>query len=89
MSEPEAPTAETTGRGRPRPEATKERDARVLAYLQTAGAQNRKQIAEALQLPGNEVYLSLYRLSRGTSDAPAQVAKDGSSWKVIDAAPAA
>lgn len=89
MGEPEAPTADTAARGRPRPEATKERDARVLAHLQAAGPQNRKQIAEALQIPGNEVYLSLYRLSRGTSDAPAAVAKDGSSWKVIDAAPAA
>lgn len=89
MSEPDGAAEATATRGRPRPESTKQRDAAVLAHLQAAGPQNRKQIAEALGIPGNEVYLSLYRLSRGTSDAPAQVAKDGSSWKVIDAAPAA
>jgi hypothetical protein len=87
MSEPEAPATDTATatRGRPRPDATKARDEKVLAYLREQGPKNRKDIAAALEIPGNEVYLSLYRLSRGTTDAPASVVKDGSSWKAIDA----
>jgi hypothetical protein len=81
MTEPEAPTSDASKRGRPRPEATKARDAAVLAFLKTAEApQSRKQIAEALEIPGNEVYLSIYRLSRAT---PAEIVKDGSSWKAV------
>ena len=67
------------GRGRPRPDGTIERDKRVLAYLTENGAKTRKEIVEGTELPGNEVYLSLYRLSR--QDPPA-VKRTGGSWSV-------
>lgn len=65
MTEPTAP------KGRPRPDATKQRDNVVLEYLkgqknddETFAAKTRDEIAEATSLPGNQVYLCLYRLSR-------------------------
>lgn len=71
------------GRGRPRPQATIDRDAQVLAHIQAAGPQTRKQISAALpDIKGSEIYLSLYRLSRAT---PAAVVKEGTAWKVPDA----
>ena len=83
----EATEAPAPARGRPRPDATVERDARVLKFITEAdGSKNRKEIAEALELPGNEVYLSLYRLSRAE---PAAIVKDGGRWKATGAAPAA
>lgn len=84
MTEPEAPAvptpdgeapaenAEATakgGSGRPRPQATIEQDARVLAYLQTdevvaAGGKTKNEIGTALELEPNKVYLSLWRLGK-------------------------
>jgi site-specific DNA-cytosine methylase len=79
MTEPEAPVVPQTegeqpteavatvksGSGRPRPQATIDQDARVLAHLaaQTEG-QSKDQIATALDLGANLVYLSLWRLKR-------------------------
>lgn len=63
------------GRGRPRPEVTLERDAKVLDHLKNAGPQTRKQIVEATGILGNEVYLSLYRLKRD-----GEVSKSGGTW---------
>lgn len=72
-------TTEPAGRGRPRPSTTIERDEKVLTYLKGAWeSKSRKQIVEALALPGNEVYLSLYRLSRG-----GLIKRDGGSWSVV------
>lgn len=51
-------------RGRPRSPETVERDERVLALLSQSGPQTREQLVEALQLPPNMVYLSLWRLRR-------------------------
>jgi DNA-binding IclR family transcriptional regulator len=78
MTEATADPAATAGRGRPRPESTIARDAAVLDYLKNAdGPQSRKQIAEGTALPGNQVYLSLYRLSRA-----GEIHRDGSNWSV-------
>ena len=85
MTEP-SETAETptAGRGRPRPETTIERDAKVLEYLrgQESGV-NRANIVAGTELPGNEVYLSLYRLKRD-----GKIVRDGGTWKIADAVPA-
>jgi hypothetical protein len=81
MSEDTAPEAQgKSGRGRPRPDATIERDKIVLEQVRVGGPQTRKQLVEATGMAGNEVYLSLYRLSR--QDPPA-VVKNGASWSVI------
>ena len=79
MTEATPEAATPTGRGRPRPDATLERDAKVLEFITGAGAVSRKQIAEGTGLKGNEVYLSLYRLSRST---PPAVVREGANWKV-------
>lgn len=77
--ETEAPVA---GRGRPRPETTVARDAEVLEFIKGAeGPLTRKQIVEGTSKPGNEVYLSLYRLSRAN-----EIHRVGGTW-VIGAAP--
>ncbi len=82
MTEP-TPEAETeagvlTGRGRPRPETTVARDADVLEFLKgVEGPQTRKQIVAATGKPGNEVYLSLYRLSRAN-----EIHRVGGTWAV-------
>ncbi len=68
------------GRGRPRPAATLERDEKVLAHLNEAGAKTRKQLVEELGLPGNEIYLSLYRLNRDQ-----KITRAGSAWAVATA----
>lgn len=81
MTEPEAPAEK---RGRPRPEATIERDKKVLEHLNAVGPQTRKQIAEGLQLEGKEVYLSLYRLNRD-----GLILRNGAAWaaKAADGGP--
>lgn len=87
MTEPEATEAPATGRGRPRPSATIERDEAVLKYISANPGQTRAKIAEGTEIKGSEVYLSLYRLSRAN---PPQVVKTGATWSVPDAeAPAA
>lgn len=73
----ETQEAEAAQRGRPRPDATVTRDARVLEYLTANGAKTRAELATALEIGGNEVYLSLYRLSRAT---PPAVEKRGNRW---------
>lgn len=83
MTEATTEGTEAPARGRPRPDATVERDAKVLAFIAEAGeSKNRKEIADGLGLPGNEVYLSLYRLSRAE---PAKIVKDGGRWKAAEA----
>lgn len=79
MTEPtEAPAAGGT-RGRPRPDETIERDAKVLAFIANhADGVTRKQIVEGTSIPGNEVYLSLYRLRRD-----GKAARTGSTWKAL------
>jgi hypothetical protein len=80
VTEPQAPEAPASaGRGRPRPDATVERDERVLKHITASGPKTRKELAEELQVPGNEIYLSLYRLSR---QSPPAVVKQGSKWQV-------
>lgn len=75
---------ETTGRGRPRPNETIERDEKVRAFLGESGPNTRKGIVEGTGLAGNEVYLSLYRLR------VANVAKrEGSTWSLVEATAAA
>ena len=80
MSEP----TEAPAKGRPRPAATIERDKAVLAFLTEHPGQTRAEIAAGTQLPGNEVYLSLYRLSRSS---PPAIVKTGAKWSVAVAEP--
>lgn len=66
MSEDAAPAAEPAGetsghRGRPRPQATIERDNQVRTALE-AGPLTRKAIAEKLGWDAKDVYASLWRL---------------------------
>lgn len=83
MTEPEGAPATGGGRGRPRPDATIQRDEQVLSFLRANGAKTRADIAAGTQIKGNEVYLSLYRLSR--ADPPA-VVREGNAWKVPEPA---
>lgn len=79
MSEETAEAAKP-GRGRPRPDKTIERDKVVLEWLAGAGEpKTRKDIAEGTNLPGNEVYLSIYRLKTAT---PPAIVKSGSKWAI-------
>jgi hypothetical protein len=75
-------TAAKAGRGRPRPDATIERDKRVLDHLTAAGPRTRPQLVEELGMAGNEIYLSLYRLNRND---PVLVAKKGKEWTATGA----
>lgn len=75
-----APAASATSRGRPRPDATIDRDTAVLAHLRQNGPRTRKQLVEDLSKPGNEIYLSLYRLSR-KGDAK----REGTQWSAVSA----
>lgn len=78
MTEPtDAPAA---GRGRPRPDATVQRDQQVLAQLQAGGPQTRKAVAEATGLEGKEVYLSFYRLQRD-----GLITRSGGTWTATEA----
>jgi uncharacterized membrane protein len=49
-------------RGRPRPQATIDRDNAILAYLRSSGARSRNDISDALGLPRTVTYLALGRL---------------------------
>jgi len=80
MTEPEASATDTTTRGRPRPDSTIERDEKVLAAIVEAPG-TRKALVERTGLAGNEVYLSLYRLSRAN---PPKIKKVGSTWQSVD-----
>lgn len=71
-------------RGRPRPDATVERDELVFKHIEAEGPKTRPELASELDMPGNQVYLSLYRLSR--SDPP-RIVKAGGKWSVAGAAP--
>lgn len=80
---------ETTRRGRPRPQATLDRDAQVLGAIQsTEGPVTRDKLVEATGMPANQVYLSLYRLRR---DGAIVRGREGGAhtWSVVtdEAAP--
>lgn len=49
-------------RGRPRPQETIQRDARILAYLKQHGAQTRNALADALNEDRSKTWLALDRL---------------------------
>lgn len=51
-------------RGRPRPQATIDRDAKILAVLNRQGPQSRNALADALGLDKTITYLALDRLRR-------------------------
>lgn len=81
-----------SGRGRPRPQSTIERDTNVLNYLQSQTGEDgayvgktRDDIAKALGIEGKQVYLSLFRLNRdgkvqkGVGSAHAWAAKSDAS----------
>ena len=72
-------SAEAPAKGRPRPAATIERDGTVLKWLAENPGKTRAEIAEGTGIAGNEVYLSLYRLSRAT---PPAIVKSGAKWTV-------
>lgn len=64
MTEIEAATEvrAARGRGRPRPDFTRERDEEVFVQLGIRGAMGRQEMAEMLGVNVNLVYLSLVRL---------------------------
>lgn len=51
-------------RGRPRPQATIDRDEKILAVLESRGPQSRNALADALGLDKTITYLALDRLRR-------------------------
>lgn len=53
---------EKRGRGRPRPDFTRERDEQVFQILHVNGPTGRAEIAQRLQVNANIVYLALGRL---------------------------
>lgn len=57
-------TEETVAKGRPRPEATVQLDARVLEFITNSGEEGatKEAMAAGLEQPENKVYLALYRL---------------------------
>lgn len=86
-------TAEATptskGTGRPRPQSTLDQDARVVEYLaaeENAGGKTKDELAAALELPANKVYLSLWRLKR--DGAVHKTSAGGAARWVAGAAPA-
>jgi predicted Rossmann fold nucleotide-binding protein DprA/Smf involved in DNA uptake len=84
MTEPVAPeTPAERRRGRPRPEATIERDQQVYAALE-AGPKTKKELAEATALPANQVYLSIYRLRK--SNQIKKVEGKAHTWERVEAA---
>lgn len=90
----EAGEAATPKTGRPRPDATKERDALALEKLTAAGPEGmtREQLAQALDITPSAAYLSIYRLSRDYSGEAASIGrtrKDGKTvWMLLEHVPA-
>lgn len=75
-------------RGRPRPQETIKRDARVLALLNEKGPQSRNEVAEALGLEKVLAYLSLDRLRRDGKVRTCADARPGSTlWSANVGAP--
>lgn len=54
--------SEKRPRGRPRPQATIERDEKIMEYLRAHGPQTRNDLSAALLLPKTVTYLALNRL---------------------------
>lgn len=90
MTEPtptEAGATTTERRGRPRPQATVERDERVYQLLRAEGRLTREQIAEKLSITPSIAYMSLFRLKRdGYAQRVANVGEDAKShaWEALD-----
>lgn len=76
-----------TGRGRPRPSTTVERDQQALAKLTEAGADGltREDLATALGISPSEAYLCVYRLSRQDPPVAVKRRRDGKvRWLTSD-----
>jgi hypothetical protein len=85
--QPEGDTPAADGRrGRPRPQATIDRDEKVRALLAERGALTRGAIAEALGWESKQAYASLWRL-RNYENAVEKV-QGKSEWQLADATPA-
>lgn len=76
------PEVATAQRGRPRPDATIERDEQVRKHLEANGPKSRAALAVELEMPGNQVYLSLWRLAHAE---PPKIVKQGGTWAVAGA----
>lgn len=79
-------TEEKRGRGRPRPQATIDRDSQILEILQRSGMPvGRKPLADMLGVNVNIVYLSLTRLRR---DGLVKTVRQGKHhlWAVVERA---
>jgi hypothetical protein len=86
MTEPVAPEAPAERRrGRPRPEATIERDRQVFDALE-AGPLTKKELVEKTGLPANAVYLSIYRLRTGDAPKIAKVDGKAHTWQRVEGA---
>lgn len=98
MGEPEQPVEGTDtvvdkSKGRPRPAETIARDEQVLTWLNeqrnedgSPAGKTRDEIAGALSMEGKQVYLSLYRLSRGGKIVKGTVG-GGHHWSVVTTEP--
>ena len=86
MTEPVATEAPAERRrGRPRPEATIERDRQVFDAL-AAGPMTKKELVEATKLPANAVYLSIYRLRTGDAPKITKVEGKAHTWQRVEGA---
>lgn len=74
-AEVENEKSEKSGRGRPRPGHTIDRDTRVHEHIKANGPKSKKNLVEELDIPANEAYLSLYRLSRAN-----KIVRSGTAW---------
>jgi hypothetical protein len=84
--EADVPAATDGRRGRPRPQATKDRDEAVRELLANNGAMTRSAIAEKLGWESTQAYASLWRL-RHYEQAVEKV--DGKSeWQLTGSTPA-
>lgn len=82
----DAAPADSGRRGRPRPQATIERDEKVRALLAERGALTRAGIAEALGWEPKEAYASLWRLRH--YESAVEKVQGKSEWQLAGATPA-
>lgn len=77
-----------SGRGRPRPDTTVQRDSAALTHFQSASSAGltREELAEKLGVSSSEAYLAIYRLSRQNPPRVRKQRRDGKvRWVDVDA----
>lgn len=81
----DAAEAPKSGRGRPRPDTTRQRDETVFAVV-TAEPATKVELAEKLGMESSLVYLSLLRLRRDGRVQNLRNAAGKHAWQLADAA---